>query len=75
MIKLGALTPFIIIVVKMGKIVDFIIGVANKRMCTIEEFTIACDKAKDVAGKDVDGFINVKDAVKIIGVVMKELRK
>lgn len=58
---------------------DFILEMlrkfVDKRICTVEQFTEACDYAKDVVAKDEDGFISVKDATKIIILTVYNGRK
>lgn len=51
----------------MWKIVlDWLRRIVDKRICTVEEFKSACDYALDEVSKDQDGFISVRDAVKLI---------
>lgn len=51
-------------------IINWLVNVCNKfsskRICTKEAFMSACAKASEQASKDADGYINVKEATKII---------
>ena len=51
----------------MWKVIfDWLRKVVDKRICTVEDFQAACDYAMDEVSKDADGFISVRDAVKLI---------
>lgn len=47
-------------------IVNLCNSFASKRICTVQEFQDACKRASDHASKDADGYINVKEACKIL---------
>lgn len=47
-------------------ILDWLRRVVDKRICTVETFENACQVALEQVQMDRDGFISVKDAVKII---------
>lgn len=59
----------------VSKLVDCCNKFASKRICTTDEFTKACNKAIEISSKDEDGFINVKDVIKLIYYCIKEVRK
>lgn len=48
---------------------------ADKRVCTVEQFTSACKVASEQASKDNDGFLNVIETLKIVYGVIKASRK
>ena len=58
----------------MNGIISLILGFANKRLCTVEEFTLACEEAMKCAKRDDDGYINAKEGVKILYTFITKFR-
>ena len=54
--------------------IAWIIRFTNKRVCTVEQFTLACEEAIECAKKDADGFLNVKELIKLVYVFIVKYR-